>query len=133
MDKINEVLKRRVKALMIEKGISQADVARSIGELPQTFGNYVRGRTIPADLIRQWKKVYNEDLEELAETETETNVSRGTLDEPIKVMPLDVWDRLQRNFDSFEQNFELNKSEILFLREMVRGMMVGRNVDSNKV
>ena len=74
MDKINEVLKRRVKTLMIDKGLSQADVARSIGELPQTFGNYVRGRTIPADLIRQWKKVYNEDLEELADTTGERPV-----------------------------------------------------------
>jgi transcriptional regulator with XRE-family HTH domain len=104
---------------------TKAALAKALNVSRQTLDNWINGVTDPGydDLNKASKLLDAEFL----------NPEKKSQDEPIKVMPLDVWDRLQRNFDSFEQNFELNKSEILFLREMIRGMMVGRNIDSNKV
>lgn len=109
VDRINEVLAERVKSLMFSKGISQADVARSIGEKPQTFGNYVRGRTIPAHVLRQWKAVYKEDLERLAETATETTVSRETTHDP--------WDTVDKLVDAIAMTTEDHRSEVKELRK----------------
>lgn len=104
---------------------TKAALAKALNVSRQTLDNWIKGDTDPGyDDLNNASKLL--DVEFL-------NTEKKSQNEPIKTMPLDVWDRLQRNFDSFEQNFELNKSEILFLREMVRGMMVGRNVDSNKM
>lgn len=76
MEKINKVL----AALIKEKGVKYAEVARKIGDYTgQAIGNYARGkRTIPTDFVTKWKKEYGEDLINLAETGRETVVSHET-------------------------------------------------------
>lgn len=116
MEKINEVLAQRVKTLMFNDDVSQADIARSVGEKPQTFGNYVRGRTIPAKLLRQWKIVYKEDLEKLSETNVPTivaSVNEPKHKDPVKVLPMDAWELLQDDNREF-------KKEIGNLWDMIR-------------
>lgn len=118
MDKINEVLEGRVKALMFEtKGLSQADIARSIDEKPQTFGNYVRGRTIPASVLRKWKAKYKEDLEELAEAGPSTNVSRGNSDFRHQIFEGDYVGLHKRAWDELEKTL---KHQRKIINEMVR-------------
>lgn len=52
--------------------------------------------------------------------------------EPMKILPLDAWELFKNNFSQFEQNSELVKSEVLFLRELIRNL-TRNGVDSNKV
>ena len=111
MDRINEVLAERVKTLMFDNSISMGNIARSIGEKPQTFGNYVRGRTIPAHVLRKWKAVYKEDLEKIAETEQETDVPRGNDEEPSP------WVTVNRLVDAFTMTTEDHRSEVNELRK----------------
>lgn len=88
MNKLNEVLKKRVEEL----GGNQAEIARSINFSSQRFGKYLKGRKIPVELLAAWKKRYQEDLHAIAETEHGTNVSRETKreDEPQKNHSADI-------------------------------------------
>jgi plasmid maintenance system antidote protein VapI len=73
--RINEILQELV--IKKVKG-NKAEAARRIGEKPQTFGNYLKERPIPADVIMKWKEEFGDDLLELARNGTSTNVSRET-------------------------------------------------------
>lgn len=130
MDRINEILAK----LTLEKGKgNQAKVARALGEKPQTFGNYIKGRTIPVSLIEKWKEVYGEDLLQLAKKPASTIVSKGVSREtnvdnvitgPVKVLPMDAWELLQDDNKEF-------KNEIKNLWDMIR-FLKGQGVTPHK-
>lgn len=77
MERINEILKR----LVLEKGQgNQAKVAAALGVSPQRLGHYLKGRKLPLDFILTWKKVYGEDLVQMAEgKDVPTNVVDTTV------------------------------------------------------
>jgi hypothetical protein len=137
VDKLNKVL----ADLTLKKGNgNQSLVANSLGIKPQTFGNYLKGREIPVSLIKRWKEVYGENLLALAETGFETNVSRETKqvtmepiqsDEPVKIMPLDVWQKVLKDSDRFDEVLEMNKEEIQNLWSLIRDLR-GSNLSSHK-
>lgn len=141
MSKLNDALDRSIT----EKRLSNEDVAKSLGlYTAAAIGNYRRGkRKVPSDLIEKWKEIYGEDLHDSPKTNVsgiKTNVSRETTDghQPIMI-PMRVWDRLERNFDNFERNSELfekvlqkeidEKSQLL---EIIRNLTSSR-VESHKM
>lgn len=95
MNRLNQVFIELVK----KKG-KQVEVAKALGISSQRLGNYMRGRTIPTDVIRSWKKAYNQDLLKLSETEeteeTSTHVSRETKHETVM--------ELIRGFEKLDPN-----------------------------
>lgn len=130
MDRINEILAK----LTLEKGKgNQAKVARALGEKPQTFGNYIKGRTLPVSLIEKWKEVYGEDLLQLAKKPASTIVSKSVSREtnvdnvitgPVKVLPMDAWELLQDDNKEF-------KNEIKNLWDMIR-FLKGQSITPHK-
>src|SRR5688572_8145945 len=97
----------------------------------------MKGRTIPLQVVTKWKEVYGDDLIALSKDTNEPNVSRETksnMTSPngVKVIELDVWQRLERNFDQFAKNSDVFESELLFLREIIRNMS-RQSIDPNKM
>lgn len=146
MDKINELLVR----LTLEKGRgNKSVVAAALGEKPQTFGNYLKGRSIPITLIRKWKKVYGEDLLLLSETDVETNVDKSNNDKSFKREPdeptpkqwfdkaveqeitkRELIDRLYKDLDN--QARHLDKALDLLAKHLPIGQSVERVTPKNR-
>jgi hypothetical protein len=134
VDKLNKVLAE----MTVKKGKgNQSVVANALGIKPQTFGNYLRGREIPVSLIQRWKEVYGENLLALVETGFETNVSRETktsketATEQVKVMPMDVWHKVLKDSERFDDVLEMNKEEMRNLWRLIHNMR-GGNLDSHE-
>jgi hypothetical protein len=135
VEKINEILAK----LTLEKGKgNQAKVANALGLKPQTFGNYLKGRKLPGSLIAKWKQVYGEDLISMSSLSTDlsTNVSRGTPQdnngrESIKTMPMDVWHKVLKDGERFDEVLDMNKEEIRNLWILIHDLR-SRNLDPHK-
>jgi hypothetical protein len=120
--KINEVLVRRVKEL----GGNQAEIARKIGFKSQTFGNYLKGRKLPLELIEAWKRVYKEDLQDLAD---EINVSRETNQRSFRdeIFEGDYIGMHKRVYDQLEENYATNRELLRQAMETIRSLANARN------
>jgi abortive infection bacteriophage resistance protein len=111
VDKINEIL----ADLTLKKGKgNQAEVARALGIKPQTFGNYLKGRTLPLNLVAKWKKVYGEDLQELANKDVSTNVDDTNNDVPFKhlIAEGEYVGLHKKAWDEFQKTLEHNRKII---------------------
>lgn len=92
--------------LYLKNGGNKAEIARKLGGKvsPQVLGQYEIGRHQPKlAFIKRWKEVFGDDLTAL----TETNASRQTFSDPVKTMPMDVWDELKENNETFKE--EINR------------------------
>lgn len=96
------------------QGVTKGALAKSLNISRTTLDSWIKGTTHP-------------DYEQILSASRILNVQFLSEPDPIKTMPLDVWDRLQRNFDNFEKDTEFAKSEVLFLREIIRNLSVNAN------
>lgn len=151
MEPLNKALNQSIK----DMDLSNADVERDLNGLytSAAIGNYRKGiREVPSKLVRKWKEHYGHDLMAIAETfasTNETNVSRETqsnqkdtkstvvdttvsnVDDQVKVMPMDVWNKLLKDGDRFDEVLDLNKEEIRNLWILIHDLR-SRNLDPHK-